>query len=61
MIKRRSRDPFWGDEGSGAKRTRRRIKAEGIIAIVLAIAACGLIAALWLRMLAPIATTLGLN
>lgn len=58
---RRSRDPFWGDEGSGAKRTRRRVKAESAIAIVLAIAACGLIGAMWLRALAPLATTLGLS
>jgi hypothetical protein len=61
MIRRRARDPWWGDEGSGAKRTRRRVQAESLLAIALAIAACGLIAAMWLRTLAPLTSELGLS
>jgi hypothetical protein len=61
MIRWHGRDPWWGDEGSGAKRTRRRVKAEGLLAIALAIGACGLIAAMWLRTLAPLTSGLGLS
>jgi hypothetical protein len=50
---RRPRDPFW-DEGKGARRTQRRLRVEGLIAVALAIVACGVIAALWLRTLAPL-------
>ena len=45
------RDPF---DGSGAYRKRLRLRVEGAIAVTLAIAACGLTAALWLRTLAPL-------
>jgi hypothetical protein len=45
------RDPF---EGSGAYRKRLRLRVEGVIAISLAIAACGITAALWLRTLYPV-------
>ena len=48
MIGRRHRDPWWGDEGKGAKRTRRRTQVESLIALALAIGACGLAAAVWL-------------
>jgi hypothetical protein len=61
MIRRRHRDPWWGDEGKGAKRTRRRTQLESILALGIAIAACGLTAALWLRQLAPLAHQLGLG
>jgi hypothetical protein len=61
MIRRRVRDPWWGDEGKGAKRTRRRTQIEGLLALVLAIVACGLSAAVWLRQLAPLARQLGLG
>jgi hypothetical protein len=61
MIRRRARDPWWGDEGKGAKRTRRRTKLEGLLALALAIGACGLAAAVWLRQLAPLARQLGLG
>ena len=61
MMNRGSRDPWWGDEGLGARRTRRRIQAESVVAILLAIAACGLVAALWLRTLAPLAGNIGLG
>ena len=52
------RDPF---EGHGAVRTRRRLRVEGLLALALAIVACGLTAAVWLRELAPLAHQIGLN
>jgi hypothetical protein len=61
IIRRRARDPWWGDEGKGAKRTRRRTQTEGLLALALAIVACGLSAAVWLRELAPLAHQLGLG
>ena len=45
------RDPF---EGSGAHRKRLRLRVEGFVAISLAIAACGLVAAMWFRALLPV-------
>jgi len=45
------RDPF---EGSGAHRKRLRLRVEGGIALALAIAACGITAALWFRTLLPL-------
>jgi hypothetical protein len=53
-----SHDPF---EGRGARRTQLRLRLEGVMAITLALAACGLTAALWLKTLAPLAGQLGLN
>ncbi len=50
---RRPRDPFW-DDGKGARRTQRRLRTEGVIALAIAIAACGLTVALWLLILAPV-------
>ncbi len=52
------RDPF---EGKAARRTHLRLRVEGFIALALAIAACGLTAALWLRTLAPVASVFGLG
>jgi len=49
------RDPF---EGRGARRRHMRLRVEGALAISLAITACGLTAALWLRTLAPLADRL---
>jgi len=57
---RRSRDPFW-DDGKGARRTHRRVKFEGLLAIAMAIVAVGVTAAVWLRLLAPLATQLGIH
>ena len=42
------RDPFW-DDGKGARRRNLRVRLEGILAVTLAVAACGLTAAMWLR------------
>ena len=52
------RDPF---EGKAARRTHLRLRVEGFIALTLAIGACGLTAALWLRTLAPFAKVYGLG
>jgi hypothetical protein len=61
MIGRlRPRDPFW-DDGRGARQTHRRVRVEGIIAMAIAIVACGLTVALWLRTLAPLAAGIGLG
>ena len=48
---RLSRDPF---EGTGAKRLQRRQFVEGLVALALAIVACGLTTAMWLRTLEPL-------
>jgi hypothetical protein len=45
------RDPF---EGTGAYRRRLRLQAEGFVALVLAIVACGMVAAMWIRTIAPL-------
>ena len=42
------RDPYW-DDGKGARRRNLRLRLEGGLALTLAIAACGLTAAMWLR------------
>ncbi|MEP6637810.1 MAG: hypothetical protein ABJC39_00545 [Chloroflexota bacterium] len=55
---RGTRDPF---EGKGARRTHRRLRIEGAVALAIAIAACGLTVAMWLRELAPFAHRLGLG
>ncbi len=52
------RDPF---EGRGARRRHMRIRVEGVFAISLAIAACGLTLALWMRTLAPLVERIGLT
>ena len=54
-------DPWWGLEGTGAKRTRRRVLVESVFAVAMAIVACGLVTAIWLRELAPLAHQLGLT
>lgn len=53
-----TRDPF---EGVGARRTYRRLRIEGVIALLIAIVACGLTAAMWIRELVPLAHRLGLG
>ncbi len=44
------RDPF---EGRGVQRRQLRLRIEGILALGMAIAACGLTAAMWFKFLAP--------
>jgi hypothetical protein len=53
-----SRDPF---EGKGAQRRQLRLRIEGILALTMALAACGLTAALWIMTLAPVARLYGLG
>jgi hypothetical protein len=52
------RDPF---EGQGASRTHLRLRVEGFFALGIAIGACGLTAAVWLRTLAPYVERIGLH
>ena len=52
------RDPF---EGRGVIRTRLRLRIEGLFALALAIGACGMTTAVWLRNMAPLAERLGLR
>ena len=47
------RDPFW-DDGRGARRHQLRLRLQGIVALILALGACGLTAAMWLRELLPV-------
>ena len=56
----RMRDPWW-DDGTGARRTHRRVRIESFIALSIAIVACGLTVALWLRTLAPLASGIRLG
>jgi len=60
MIRRLSisSDPF---EGRHAKRRHLRIKIEGLLALAMAIVACGLTAAVWIQLLAPLGKVLGLS
>ena len=61
MIRRRgAHDPWWGLEGTGAKRTRRRVMFESLVAITMAVGACGLVAAAWMRELLPLVHQLGI-
>ncbi|MFL5684756.1 MAG: hypothetical protein ACJ77D_01755 [Chloroflexota bacterium] len=53
MVARVDRhDPYW-DDGKGARRRNRRVRLETVIALMLAVAACGLTAAMWLRQVLP--------
>jgi hypothetical protein len=60
MIRLRTRDPWW-DDGRGARKTHRRVQFESFIAFTIAIVACGVTVALWLRTLAPLASGLHLG
>jgi hypothetical protein len=46
------RDPFW-DDGKGARRRNLVQRTEARLAFALAIVACGLTAAAWLRHVLP--------
>jgi hypothetical protein len=47
------RDPFW-DDGRGARRRHQVKRLQGDVAFSMAIVACGLTAAMWLRELLPV-------
>jgi hypothetical protein len=51
---RSGRDPFW-DDGQGARRLRTKRRVLGNTAFFVAIVACGLTAAMWIREIAPVA------
>jgi len=53
MRMRSGRDPFW-DEGQGARRTQTRRRVMTSLAFAVAVVACGLTAAAWLRVLSPL-------
>ena len=52
------RDPF---EGKGAKRREVRLRVEGLLALGMAIVACGLTAAVWIQALSPLKSLFGLD
>jgi len=58
-VLRRGHDPFWDLEGRGAKKSRRHNKIVSDLAFALAVVACGLTAAAWLRELLPVVQRLG--
>ena len=58
---RRGHDPWWDLEGRGAKRSRIRHRIVADLAFAIAVVACGLTAAAWLRTLAPIFREIGLG
>ncbi len=47
-------DPWWDLDGRGVRRTRLRLRIEGGLAFIMAVSACGLTAAVWIRLLGPI-------
>jgi len=53
-----SRDPF---EGRGARRRQLRLRLEGLLALGMAIAACGLTLAVWIVTLAPLSALFDLG
>jgi hypothetical protein len=60
IVRLRRHDPFW-EEGKGARRTHRRVQFQGLLALGMAIVACGVTAAVWMRLLAPLAEQFGLR
>lgn len=59
-LRRAARDPWW-DDGTGARHARTRRRVVGGTALTLAIVACGLTTAAWLRLLLPVVGGLGLG
>ena len=60
LRKRSQRDPFW-DDGQGARQSQAHQRLVGGLAFAVAVAACGLTAAAWLRELAPMLGSLPLG
>jgi hypothetical protein len=46
-------DPWW-DDGRGARRTRTRQRVTATAAFALAVTSCGIMTAMWLRLLVPL-------
>ena len=53
IVRLGRRDPYW-DDGKGARRRNVRLRLEGMVAFAMALAACGLTAAMWLRQVLPV-------
>ncbi len=53
-VFRRAHDPWWDLEGRSARRSRIRHRITADVAFALAVVACGLTAASWLRILVPV-------
>ncbi len=60
-VLRRGHDPFWDLEGQGAKKSRRYQRVVSDLAFALAVVACGLTAAAWLRELMPLVSRVALG
>jgi hypothetical protein len=56
-----SNDPWWDLDGAGVKRDRIRRRIVGGTAFAIAIVACGLTSAVWLRTLEPVFRQAGLG
>jgi hypothetical protein len=54
LFLRRRANPWWDLEGSGVRRDRLRRRIVGGVAFVLAVAASGITAAAWYRLLEPV-------
>jgi hypothetical protein len=54
-------DPWWDLDGKGVKRDRIRRRIVGGLAFILAIGACGITAAAWIREVAPALGGLGIS
>ena len=54
---RRRRDPFW-DDGIAARGRNHRVSIESALAFTLAVLACGLAAAMWMRPLVGLVSRL---
>jgi hypothetical protein len=54
----RRTDPFWDLDGQGVRRERTRRRLVGALAFALAVAACGLTTAAWVREVEPVVSRL---
>ena len=57
---RKRRDPFW-DDGVGARERQHRSWIESVVAFSLAVLACGLTVAMWIRPLASLVERLAFH
>jgi hypothetical protein len=61
MVALGKRRDAWWDDGQGARRDRTKHRVVSVLALMTAIAACGLTTAAWLREVLPALTTPGLG
>jgi hypothetical protein len=54
MFKFATRHDPWWEDGQGARKVRTRQRVLGATSFALAIAACGLTAAVWISQLLPV-------